>query len=81
MEPVRGIKKTMSSDLPSGAGQEKQGTEINCFSCQHFYITYDKSFPYGCRAAGFKSRLLPSKEMYVNSGMDCLLFAEKDKTR
>ena len=44
-------------------------------------ITHDPSFPYGCRAAGFKSRLLPSIEVYVSSGMDCLMFAEKDKTR
>jgi len=71
----------MSRDLPPEAEQEKRETKINCFSCQHFYITYDQSFPYGCRAAGFKSRVLPSKEMYVNSGIDCLLLAKKDKTR
>jgi len=71
----------MSVDLPSQARQDKQGNEINCFSCQHFYITYDPTFPYGCRTIGFKSYLLPSKEVYVNSGMDCLLFADKDKTR
>ena len=71
----------MNRDLTSETGQEKKRTNINCFSCKHFYITYDQSFPYGCRAVGFKSHLLPSKEMYVNSGMDCLLFVEKDKTR
>jgi hypothetical protein len=71
----------MISDIPSQAGQKMQGREINCFSCQHFYITYDPRFPYGCRAPGFKSRLLPSKEMYANSGMDCQVFLEKDKPR
>jgi hypothetical protein len=71
----------MGNDPTAQAGQKKQGADINCFSCQHFYITYDPGFPYGCRAPGFKSRLLPSKEMYANSGMDCQLFIEKDKTR
>jgi hypothetical protein len=60
-------------------GQKPQGTEIKCFSCRHFYITYDRSFPYGCKMAGFKSRLMPSREMYVNSGLECLFFEEKKK--
>ena len=61
------------------AEQKNQQTEINCFTCRHFYITYDPHFPYGCRAVGFKSRLMPAKEMYLNSGIECLLFEEKDK--
>jgi len=59
------------------AEQKKQPSEINCFNCHYFYITYDRNFPYGCRAVGFKFRLMPSKEMYVNSGIDCLLFKER----
>jgi hypothetical protein len=74
-------KSDLITDLPSKTGPKKQGTEINCFSCQHFYITHDPSFPYGCRSAGFKSRLLPSIEVSVSSGMDCLMFDIKDKTR
>jgi len=53
----------MSKELPSGTGEQSQRTESNCFSCCHFYITYETQFPYGCRNAGFKSRLLPSKVM------------------
>jgi hypothetical protein len=68
----------MSKELPSGAGEQNQGTEINCFSCCHFYITYETQFPYGCRKAGFKSRLMPSKVMYVYSGIECQLFLEKE---
>jgi len=71
----------MNEEIPSGKRQERQETEINCFSCSHFYITYDVDFPYGCRAAGFRSRLMPSKEMYFNSGMECQLFAVKEKLR
>jgi len=57
------------------------GTGIDCFSCRHFYITYDPPFPYGCRAACFKSRRTPSQEMFASSGIDCQFFAEKEKRR
>jgi hypothetical protein len=57
----------------------EQVKEINCFSCQNFYITHDPSFPYGCRAAGFKSRWMPSREVYTSSGMGCQLFIGKEK--
>ena len=52
---------------------------VNCKSCQHFYITYDQYYPYGCRRAGFKSRLLPSTEMLENSGIECQFFEEKKR--
>jgi hypothetical protein len=52
---------------------------INCLSCQHFYITYDQYFPYGCRGPGFKSYFPPSIEMITNSGMECQLFMEKER--
>jgi hypothetical protein len=71
----------MSKHTSPDTGRQKDTTAVNCFSCQHFHITYDPNFPYGCRAAGFKSRLLPSKEMYINSGLDCMLFEEKMKIR
>jgi len=62
-------------------GKKPQPKEINCFSCHLFFITYERTFPDGCRAAGFKSRLMPSREMRVNSGLECLLFKEKGRKR
>jgi len=53
--------------------------EVGCLSCRHFFITYDQYFPYGCRSAGFKSRLLPAKEMLANSGLECQFFKEKER--
>lgn len=50
---------------------------INCFKCQHFYITWDKSFPNGCRAFGFKSRSLPATVVYESSGQNCQNFEKK----
>ncbi len=60
------------------AKQKTQLVEINCFKCHHFYVTYDSHFPHGCKAVGFKSRLMPAKEMFVNSGIECQLFKKKD---
>lgn len=63
------------------AAEEKAGVEINCLFCRHFFITHEAGFPYGCRAAGFKSRSMPSREMLLNSGIVCQIFAEKEKIR
>ncbi|MCP4716637.1 MAG: uracil-DNA glycosylase [Deltaproteobacteria bacterium] len=57
------------------SGKEK----VNCHRCRHYYITWDKRFPYGCREMGFKSRFLPSDAVYQNSGMACLGFVPKAK--
>jgi hypothetical protein len=67
----------MTGETPSRQDQNKQETEVNCFSCSHFFITYEPEFPYGCRAVNFKSRLMPAKLMYVYSGIGCQLFKKK----
>ncbi|MCL0033907.1 hypothetical protein M1M94_00210 [Thermodesulfovibrionales bacterium] len=51
--------------------------KIDCFKCKHFYITWDKNFPYGCKAMGFKSRHMPSWEVHQASGMSCLKYSKK----
>lgn len=61
--------------------KQTQSIKVNCFACRHFLITHNPRFPYGCRAVGFKSRLLPSQEMYRNSGLTCQLFEQKDRDR
>lgn len=71
----------MVKDDSSEKGRQVQRTQINCYACRHFYITYEPKFPYGCRAVGFKSRLMPSQEMVNNSGIECQLFTEKDKSQ
>ncbi|HPK54061.1 MAG TPA: hypothetical protein PK114_06330 [Smithellaceae bacterium] len=62
--------------MESKSGEMKQ---INCFSCEHFYITHEQKYPYGCRMIGFKSARMPSVDVYINSNMDCGLFAQKAK--
>jgi hypothetical protein len=55
------------------------GTLVNCFFCEHFYITYEMKFPYGCRAMEFKSVRMPSVDVFENSGMDCALYVRKER--
>ena len=63
------------------AQSEQQETKALCLSCRYFFITYDKNFPYGCHHVGFKSRLIPSVEMFKASGIACQLFAEKTRLK
>jgi len=67
----------MTGEPPSKKDRDKKETEVNCFSCAHFFITYEPDFPYGCQAVNFKSRLIPAKLMYVYSGMGCQSFKKK----
>jgi hypothetical protein len=53
---------------------------IDCHKCEHYYVTWDKNFPHGCKAMKFKSKRLPSIEVRVSSHRECLLYKEK-KTR
>lgn len=49
----------------------------NCWDCQHFKITHDPRRPYGCSSMGFKTRALPSQEVFRIQGHDCLIFTKK----
>lgn len=50
----------------------------NCFKCKHFYITYDKYTPNGCRIYGVKTAGAPSLVVKkANNGSDCLGFEPK----
>ncbi len=52
---------------------------IDCRKCKHFEITWDRNFPYGCKAMGFKTAFLPSVEVHKASGLACLKFEMKSK--
>ncbi|MDP2143767.1 MAG: hypothetical protein Q8J80_06495 [Gallionella sp.] len=49
----------------------------NCHRCQHYHITWDASFPYGCRAMDFKSRRKPQLDVLESSGSPCLRFVPR----
>ena len=51
----------------------------DCKNCKYLYVTYDKYYPWGCRAFGFKSKKYPYNEVYSISGMKCALFKLDNK--
>lgn len=52
---------------------------IDCHKCEHYYVTWDKRFPHGCKAMKFKSKQLPSIAVFTSSTIECLLFKKKKR--
>ncbi|WP_301107256.1 uracil-DNA glycosylase [Sporosarcina sp.] len=53
---------------------------VNCFECIHFYTTWDPQNPRGCKAYGFKTKMMPSIVVKRSSGIECLKFESKKET-
>ena len=70
IDPLRKaeIKKCAAKD---------RGTRDALEKCEQYYVTWDKEFPHGCRAMGFKSKLFPSIVIRVSSDHECLLNKKK----
>ena len=51
---------------------------VGCNTCAHFYITWDKRYPYGCNVMRFMSAKLPSQDVLEVEGRDCLSFQHKE---
>lgn len=49
----------------------------NCWRCAHFTVTHLPATPYGCRAMGFRSRVLPHLEVIRVDGLPCQSFCAK----
>lgn len=52
---------------------------VNCYGCRHFFITWDKEFPYGCRKMEFRSKRLPSDDVIEADGQHCLAREESPR--
>ncbi|KPA13465.1 uracil-DNA glycosylase [Candidatus Magnetomorum sp. HK-1] len=52
---------------------------IDCHKCRHYFVTWNRKFPHGCRFMGFKCRFLPSLEVKRISGSSCMIYEEKMK--
>ena len=53
---------------------------IICQRCKHYYVTWEKKKPHGCRAYGFKSQQVPSVIVKQSSGTDCNFYEVKRPT-
>jgi len=53
-----------------------------CRRCRHFFITWNRAAPYGCRALGFKSRVIPLRAVQqATPGLGCQFFVKKSDTK
>jgi hypothetical protein len=50
---------------------------IVCQRCVYYFVTWEPNKPHGCKAYGFKSRLLPSVAVKNSSGTDCNFYTPK----
>lgn len=50
----------------------------NCLKCIHFKVSWDPAFPRICLVFGFKTRNLPSIEVFRATGAHCPVFQRKE---
>jgi hypothetical protein len=50
----------------------------NCLQCRHFFVTWDTTFPRGCRVFEVKTRELPSRVVYRATGKHCPAFERRE---
>ena len=53
--------------------------KINCYKCLYYYVTWDPSFPKGCKVYGFKSMNMPHIVVKQSTGSPCCKFTPKEK--
>ncbi|PIC64738.1 uracil-DNA glycosylase [Sporosarcina sp. P13] len=54
---------------------------VNCFGCMYFFTTWEPQNPRGCKAYGFKTKMVPSVVVKQSSGMECMKFEPKKGVR
>ena len=61
-------------------GDKKENVAVpDCGRCEHYYITHEASFPYACRALGFKSRRKPHLDVQEASSERCRAYQPRNK--
>jgi hypothetical protein len=50
----------------------------NCKACNHFYIAWDKNFPYGCKLYEIKAKTSPDVQVLTNTGIPCQGYQSKE---
>ena len=49
----------------------------DCLRCQNYFVTYEATWPHGCRVFEFKSKTLPAHVVRRSSGEACAAFAAR----
>jgi len=50
-----------------------------CIKCEHYFVTYDKSVPRGCKLFNIKSKMAPTFAVKISTGLHCPAFSPKHK--
>ena len=53
--------------------------KVNCYKCVYYYVTWDASFPRGCKFYNFKTLNIPSILVKQSTGQSCDKFKPKGK--
>jgi hypothetical protein len=56
---------------------EERKKRPNCLACAHFRVTWEPAFPRACNVFGFKTRNLPSVEVYAATGRICPAYEKR----
>jgi hypothetical protein len=63
--------------MPPNTFAEDPTKAPDCWQCRYFAISWDPRNPYQCKMMGFKSRMIPSFEVYRADGNHCRGFMAK----
>ncbi|RXJ98427.1 uracil-DNA glycosylase [Arcobacter sp. CECT 8986] len=53
--------------------------KIICQKCQYYYVTWENNNPHGCKAYGFKSKIIPANVVKKSSGKECNFYNPKQR--
>jgi len=54
---------------------------IICQKCIYYYVTWQDGNSHGCKAYGFKSKIIPSTVVKNTSRRDCVFYQKKINTK
>ncbi len=80
-ERLEQTRKRRYGVKPGAKEETDKANAPNCYHCADFEITWDVNFPYGCKAMGFKTRKMPTQEVFEASGIQCQMFKPKPKKK
>jgi hypothetical protein len=55
--------------------------KVLCLRCRHYFVTWDKNHPHGCKAFKLKSAVLPYYDIQLVSNMNCLKYEARPEKR
>lgn len=58
---------------------EEDDDEINCLKCTHYFVTWNRRYPRGCRVYGFETDLMPSDAVLIYTCKSCNYYKNKFK--